>query len=1490
MNPRTKRRLILSTAVVGSLAAIVAGGLAARGWYRAEQLAAKRAEGLALFAQGRHAAALEPLAFAARDNSDTDVVLALAESRMKVPEANARHLTTAAAYFRSVHAREQRNERAMRGLLEAYVAMGHLPEIQPVLRRLLEVAPRDVRAHEIELEVLNLTGRFADAARKARELQQLEPANSRWRAAELVCLERSGADAEGRLARVREWRGERDGQSDAALDLLESDLLRESGQAEDSRAILRRLAEAGMTDRRQLEALIAALESANFESAERDQLVARTIERSRGALSRATDASEIEGERLLRAGRLDEILTRFADAPADDPAVFRLRFAAMYLSGRMDEAAAFARAHGGTRDAFAAAAAAASGDEPARVRIEAIAGPQRVCPKDPVVAILLSDIMLDAGEFDEAQSILVRAFEESGDSFQPLGVRAVRASVALGRVRDAFRIAEELLVRYGPSGDAGVALLAVEAWAAVLEANYQPPTRGGVYGTNSPEALRRFWAALAGPDAVHGPASLAPVVADVFLARGDRQTARAILEGALDADATALGGLGSGKFSRALKAASSIDPSLQGALLGSVDAQLGSGREGAELALVVAERLAAQDDPTAAIRVLDRAIAATEPGPERTALERARRPLAEPEGLEQWLAAELARDPGLEAAIFVLSRPEPWASADDALVSQAITLMREALGADSLRVLVAEAAMHMAFHAEDRSRLAMSIAALDAAAMRSPDSASVLTTLAALFERQTPPQYERSSRLLARAIEAEPGAVSTYPQLVNALQQIGDFEGAEEALEAYIAVVGEDLQTKRSVADFKVRQGRLAEAAQIREQLVGRSKEVVDAIALARIRQRLGDVAAAEQILAAMRTELSAPLANGRDAAAPSGASAPSGAITPRGDLAAQALLIEREMALLFARDGRMAEARTSLERAGGESGVVRFDRDRLDEVRANVELAYGDLDSALRIAEDLVRRKSTGSHELLLARALLRTGDKARAREALTRSLVADPDNTDATTVAAALLVGDPGSRAMLERSLAAASVARPDLAAAIALLDGVTTPDGRVAPDEAALARAVALTAEYSGSPLVWRVAAHLHILADRRDDAHRIAQRALSRLPSDSAIGKLATETAIAAGRVDDAASAALAWRKMATAESFEVDVARATIELLQRRPQRGYELLKPIARDILTRSGDAGPARVLVACAVQAGTWRELEPELASLSAVRRGEALGAWLEAAQGLGYDSAVPAVEAVERNVGDRSTEGGTIATAACIAAWTALCREGVADACDRAQRLLDGFDSPLVPKAILVADLASARGASAEAAVQYRAIYGPVLVAAGVSADANLPAVAADAERNARLIEALRRTPVAIVALTNAADNALRARSGTADAVALAAIAVAAIPNAPEAIDTLVRALVAERRLAEATTRAASNPDGVLAAIALAEIEVSRNAPSEARRALARLESRVQSTFAPPRALGERIERLRQAVGRMEVEASAGERVEAQEVGSTSDQGSGT
>ena len=1443
MNPRTKRRIILSSAVAGGLAVAIAAGMIARTAHRDAQLVEKKQEGLTLFAAGKFENALEPLAFAARNNRDAEVVLALAECRMRVPEANGRHLSTAAGYFRAVQAADQKNVRAMRGLLEAYIGLGQLPEIPPLVHRLLAVEPNDVRAREIELEVLNLTGKFTEAAAKSRELQAIEPNNGRWRSAELLSLERAGADAEGRLARIREWKSGAVGDNDPGLRLLEADLQRETGRGDESRSMLRAIAAAGVAERKQLEALIGGIEAGGFAAAERDALVDAAIANSRGALSRPGDASEIEGQRLLRAGRLDELNTKFASAPASDAAVFRLRFAGLYLAGKRSEAAAFVKANAPAdasanaetpraTDAFRIAAAAACSDEPARARIERIAGAGRVCPKDPVAAILLADVMIEAGEFDEAQSILVQSFEQSGDVFQPVGVRAIRASVSLGRVRDAFRIAESLLVRYGLGGDGSVAMLAVEAWAAALEANYQPATRGGVFGTDSPEALRRFWTALNGPDAKFGPAELAPLVADVFLARGDRDAAREILQSALADGGKSFRDLGSGRLSLALKTASALDPSLQGAIVGGVE----QGASSAELAAVIAERFIAQGDKDAAIRSIDRALA-TATGADKRRLERLRRPLVDPNGLAAWLETELSTAPGLDTAIFVLSRAEAWGAKDDTLVRAAVTQMKDAIGAESLRALVAEAAMNMTFHGTDRSKLASSMAALDAAAMRSPDSASVLTTLAALFERQTPAQFDRSAKLLQRAVEAEPGSATIYPQLVSALQQTGDFAGAERALEAYIRIVGDDLQSKRSVADFKARQGQLFEAAQIREQLVGRSKEIVDAIALARIRQRMGDTAAATAILENVR--------------GPAGAAD----VRPEGAEYTRALLVEREMALLLARDGRMPDARASLDKAEHALGGARF-----DEVRANVELAFGDTRAALAIAERLAAAESTAAHELLLARTNVRLGDLAKAREALARALTLEPDNADATTVAAALLVGDPAGRAMLQRSLAAASGRQPDLAAAIALLDSVTTPDGRIVPDEAALIRAAALTGSYSGSPLAWRVATQFHLLADRKDDAYRIAQRALTRLPSEASIGKLATETAIAAGRAEDAASCAAAWRKMATAEPAEVDAARAMIEILGRRPGRAFEILRPIAKEILTQSSDGSAVRALIAAAVLSGRYVDIRAELAGVSEARRGEIIGAWIESAQALPMEQGIAAIDEIAG-----VAKSDPVSHAACVAAWTSMCRSGSAEACSRASEAMAALASDQVPVAILSADLAAAKGDIDAAAKLYRAQFEPVIGAFGK----DVAEIAARATRDAAIGDALRENPAAIVALNNLADALVAARRDSATAVSLAQIAVAGAQGSADILDTLVRALLADGRTSEALAIASTNPDPVLAAVEMAEIELARKSTAEARRALARVDARMQGTFMPMRTLSERVQRIGAAISRVEASA---------------------
>lgn len=1445
MNPRTKRRLILSTAVAGTLTAVVAGGLLARSWHRASQLAEKRRDGLSLYAEQRFGEAIEPLSVAARDNDDTEAVLALAECRMRVPEANGRHMVTAAAYFRAVLARDEGNARAMRGLLECYVALGRLPEIAPLARRLLAVAPSDVRAREIELEVLSLTGKFTDAAAKARELQVLEPANMRWRAAEILSLDRSGADATGRLARVQEWRRDPALAADEGLVLLEAELLRETGRAETARVMLRGLAEKGVAARRTLEALIAAIETGGFETIERDQLVDRALAASRGALASAADASEVEGERLLRSGRLDEIATKFGAADGRDDASFRLRFASLFLSGKTDEALAFARASNaaGAGDAasdFRAVCAALCEESSARGRVARIAGPTRACPKDPLVAAIVSEVLLEAGELDEAQAMLVQSYDSTGEGYQPVGLRAVRASILLGRVRDAFRIAEDLLVRFGPSGDPAVAMLAVEAWAAVLEANYQPTTRGGVYGTDSPDALRTLWVSLAGPGATHGPAALAPAVADVYLSRGDRATAKEILEHAVSGDAATLGDMGGARLSQALKTAANLDAKLEGSLIG----RLGTDQDGA-LAAVVAERLAAQGERDAALRVIDRALEHADPA-ERGQLARLRRPLASSEGLREWLISELRTDRSLETATFVLSRPEAWTGTDGALASEAIAAMRDALGGDSIRVVVAEAAASLTFHAGDRARLAASISALDAAAQRSPDATSVLTTLAALFERQTPPQYDRSAKLLQRAADAEPGSVAIYPQLVNALQQSGDFDGAERALETYVRLVGEDLQSKRAVADFKVRQGQLAEAAQIREQVVGRSKEVVDTIALARIRQKMGDMRAAESLLLQLRDGM---------ASQASGASAADAAELGR------IVLVERELALVYARDARMDEARASLDRAAARLGAA-----RVEELRANVELAYGDIAAALRLATAIVARDPSAANQLLLARSCIRAGDFKRARAALVASLEKDPESGDATTVAAALLLGDEEGHALLDRNLASAGARRPDLAAALQVLNDSASADGRIAPDDADLARALALATEHSGSALAWRVAAHLHLLAGRRDDAFRIAQRALARLPGDPTVGKLATDMAIAANRVDEASSAALAWRKMATAESFEVDVARASIELMQRHAEHGFQILQPIAREILQRAGDDDALHTLVSCAALSGRMRDLNGFMGSLPEQRRVEIAREWLQTTRALDADAAV---EGVREALALAPSAGQIKAMAA--SSWTELCAEGSSEACGLATAALASLSPDDGPVPLMAAELAAARGELDSALAMLRAIYEPALESSQRGSSRDLAGVLARLGRDPAYAEKLGVSVIPIFAMHSAAEAMLRAKHTPSDAALLAGIASRMLPDSPDARDTLVRALIAAGRHADAAAALADMKDPALSAICAAELAIARGDSAEARRAASRAEARLQVTAIPSRPLRDRLRRAQEATGATDSVSSA-------------------
>ena len=126
---RARRRLRLVLVVSVSVVVLATGALVARSWYRAHRSAESRRQGLALFEEKRYEDALPFLAYAARDQSDVDVVIALGACRRMVPERERQHLRTAASYFGAVLRNDPDNLRALRPLLECQIELGYLSEV-----------------------------------------------------------------------------------------------------------------------------------------------------------------------------------------------------------------------------------------------------------------------------------------------------------------------------------------------------------------------------------------------------------------------------------------------------------------------------------------------------------------------------------------------------------------------------------------------------------------------------------------------------------------------------------------------------------------------------------------------------------------------------------------------------------------------------------------------------------------------------------------------------------------------------------------------------------------------------------------------------------------------------------------------------------------------------------------------------------------------------------------------------------------------------------------------------------------------------------------------------------------------------------------------------------------------------------------------------------------------------------------------------------------
>lgn len=1413
---RARRRLRLVLVVSVSVVVLATGALVARSWYRAHRSAESRRQGLALFEEKRYEDALPFLAYAARDQSDVDVVIALGACRRMVPERERQHLRTAASYFGAVLRNDPDNLRALRPLLECQIELGYLSEVSEVARRILTLDPADVRAREAVLETDVVQGRWNEAAATARALQEREPTRVRWRAAEVRCLRSAGGGAAERLELVRGWREELP--ELAGLALLESDVLRELGRNAESRAILEELASRGVDELESLQALLEALDALGLGG-----LAEGAIAASRVRFADPSEAALLDAERRLLAGRLDGMEALFGglEERSDPIRAARILATAAYLRGDLDSARKALSGIESGKDARSDGILKALGGTSALERLEALRAEHGERPDDALAAALMADLLLELGETEESLAVLRVAFEAGGARSQPLGLRLVRAASLGGRHPQALSAARTLALRYPSDGASALSLL--DAWSAALADGFEEGIPELAAAADPTEALLGFWEALGSPA---GPAA---GVARALAAGGRTPDASRVLAAAAG-DGRSLDEIGESALLALHEAAITIDPALasriESALLGR------SLSESAAIAFAARlEDLGRAADARASLEQWLARDAARGSGGGGT---------KPPSGrVERWLRrigttgeaglaslrASFDSDPSLEGAALVLSTDEAWG--DEVLVNAAVAEMRRVLGPQSLRAAVAGGVATLVFKRSDPAALAASIAELDAAIRRAPDSVSVLVTLAKLLRTTSPPNDVEAANLLQRAVQVQPADLSSYPELVAVLQQLGDYVAAERVIEAYIRLAGSELGASRRAARMQEEQGRFVEAAALHERIAGRTRDAVDRLALAKVRQRLGRPDEARGILAEL-------IAEGESA------------------------LALPELVLLEARESGVSAARAVLaERAAGVDEAVRR------AVEADLEYQFGDLAVALESARQLVARTPTAAAHQRLCRIAIRAGAMEEARAALAKALELAPDDPATLPLAGSILLADGDGRSRLRELLARMTDGRSDLIESIRFLESAIGGNGEFSASPAVLRGARELTVRFPVSPIAWRILVEFLLRSGDERGAALAARTALSRVPSDPSIARLATETAFMAGEPDEALAAANGWRRLGGAELLEADAARALVQLSRRQVAQASATLAPHRQELLVRPRSRAALRALVLVELAADRAASLARELGSFEnrdAEQRSTIVAAWIESSQ---FSDRALASAAVRELAG--LVDGDAPEFAGLVAAATELCGAGDPEACGLAETLLGRLSPGHFAHALLVADLDAARGEIPRAEEAYRAIYDEALRDAGTTVDALASAIATDPGGSvaAAANAALRAKPLAIAALGNHAGLLLEHGGSSARAVRLAELAMAAAPGSEELELTLARALAASGDAGRALRILDADSKSPASAATRAEVLLAAGRRDEARAALTRALTLSARSIGVPRRLRDRIDGIERAIG---------------------------
>jgi predicted Zn-dependent protease len=1414
--------------VLGTGALAAGAGYAGLKWYRSYEIAKAREFGEERFAAGDYAAALEPLSrWVARNQTDLESLLKLAETRANVPQPDKRHLVDATRFYEAALVLDPKNQTALAALVRLYSELRMGNELGRAADALLALDSKNVAALEARILIAGSKGRYKDAVADTERLIAIAPDNYRWRATLLSLLQADGVPLPERAALVERWiaAGESDGRYRLFLAALAIEE-RDQAKAVDAAS---KAASLGLPDAATLGELLNLLDTLRI-PAQID--VAIDASRAKGVDSAAIAGMQIERHWL--AGRLElaekELAQQIeaAGKAGQTPASADRRKALAFLRWqillaeldrdpvRSDAAIAEAKALVASDEALKAETASwleaiqvtravdIGGQLRPRAAIDQISlaldkdRPSEAASLElPGRAFLLlraGDVAARSGEPDEAVGFYRQAFEREGRRWVLAGVRLSNALLAVGRTEEAFRLAYEL-VRSTESAQAY--LVFAQACDALAREGRPPYTVDATLPrTLTASSLLEQFYTLSEKLPTLLPPLLSSLISEGAMDRAVGFARAAIEDKRTPADVLLLvaGLLGDRSAGDVAEAA--------------IEAARARGADGGDVALARTRMFLVRNDAAAARGLATDALGAATGRIRLDLLRlRAQAAIAANDADAVAMLSEYLRagESDIETVLFVLDQPISWT--DRTLVNAAFARLEELSGPRSARTVLTNAARVLRFDRNKPEDVAKAARAVDQDVLqRNPESIAARVTLARLLAALQPPDFAQAAKYMQEAINLQPGRRDLYPELVSLLQASGDFATAGRYLQMFMRDAS-DVQDRRLAVGLMLEGGEYAAAVPALESIAKQSGTESDLVALADALRRAGRSAEAE---ATYKQALERP---------------------DRSAISAMAY------AEFLARSGRLDEARAAIAADAAREKPALTPANRA-YLAALLELDYGDPKNAgPAIAEALRLAPESPGVALLAAREKVALGDLAGGLAIARSALEKAPENEQLLTFVASLVMADASTRSGAGATLSALEARNPALAKMLAIVGASAGPNGELAPGPDQLRAMLALVEEYPSFAPAWTVAAEMHEAVGKIDDAIRIADRARIRLPSEPGPAALAARLHLVSRRFADARDAARSWRALTADSPLDADAILARIALVDGKPADAIAILDPyrarLDAEAARRPEALGTLVVAEMLEGRADAAIALASKHLAIPAFR-----GEFLAGTRVAPTETAFAVLAGIEPILA--VDDGGRLALVSEYAAL-ALRKDATARAVAAADALLAKV-APEVRSApiasLLAADLAAARGDLTTAVEGYERVWNDLPQAMRESL-VRFPSL--DAKAREELAGPLS---VALYASNNlAATTATASAAGNTAADldrALAAIerALAMQPGDPALLDTKATVLLARREAEPARALLVPLVDARTATIGvrltLVRIEIAAGRLEEARKHL--------------------------------------------------------